>query len=215
MFSAVRLVPSESLYASSVPDFLPDAPGRSTTSFSGLAQGAFGVPASTEGMIYQQPLHLWGLTLGVLADFLDMLPPHNAVKLWTYPTFVTPDLRVFIYLFTRSVRNNNAGDLSSGSWLSQSSPRRRRPSQTAMDATSQAIAVTEGEPTSLAHNNVGIGGLGVGADPKHAVAKLLSGYYERMNVAIGVFLFYRALLGAGVGFWLYRMWRKRTQRSML
>jgi 8-oxo-dGTP pyrophosphatase MutT (NUDIX family) len=197
MFSAVKLIPSESLYASSVPGFIPE--GNESAFFSGLATGAFGIPSSTT--CSQPPLILWGLTLGVLADFLDMLPPHNAVKLWKYPTFTVLDLRIFVYLFTRSLRKNNAGDLSAGTW----------PSQTAVDATSQAMAVSEAEPSKLAHNEAGISGLGIGPNPNHAVGKMLSGYYDRMNVAIGAFLMYRVLLGSAMTFWIFKLWRQQRR----
>ena len=130
-----------------------------------------------------------------------MLPPYNAVKLWRYPTYTPPDLRFFIYVFTRSLRKNNAGDLSCGTW----------PSQTAVDANTQALAVSEAEPRHLAHNEAGIGGLGIGSNPKHAVGKLLTGYYERMSLAIGVFLIYRAVLGSAAVFWLSRLWRRQRR----
>jgi len=206
MFSAVNLIPSESVYASSIPGFVPEKGGDAPGPVSGWAQAPYGIPHSSQSLAFQQPLLLWGLTLGVLADFLDMLPPHNALKLWRYPTFTTPDLRLLVYLFTRSLRKNNAGDLSAGTW----------PNQTAVDATTQAIAVavSETEPTPSTHNRVGIGGLGVGSDPRHAVGKMLSGYYERINVAIAVFLAYRTILGAAIATWLYRTWRRRRQSNL-
>lgn len=204
MFSAVQLTPSESLYATSIPGFVPDGGDPTGKLFSGLAEGSFGVPSSSAGSLaHQQPLLLWGLTLGVLADFLDMLPPYNAVSLWRYPTYTMPDLRLLVYLITRPVRKNNAGDLSTGSW----------PSQTAVDATTQAMAVSEAEPRRLAKKNeVGIGGLGVGSHRQPAVGKLLSGYYERMSLAIGIFLVYRTLLGSAALYWVYRTWRRRQIR---
>lgn len=204
MFSAVQLTPSESLYATSIPGFVPDGADPTAKLFSGLAEGSFGISSSSAGSLaHQQPLLLWGLTLGVLADFLDMLPPYNAVSLWRYPTYTMPDLRLFVYLITRPVRKNNAGDLSTGSW----------PSQTAVDATTQAMAVTEAEPRRLADSNeVGIGGLGVGSHRRPAVGKLLSGYYERMSIAIGVFLVYRTLLGTAFLYWFYKAWRRRQLR---
>ena len=208
MFSAVQLTPSESLYATSIPGFVPDGGDPTAKLFSGLAEGSFGVSSSSSGSLaHQQPLLLWGLTLGVLADFLDMLPPYNAVSLWKYPTYTMPDLRILVYLITRPVRKNNAGDLSTGSWPSQVA------SQTAMDAETQAMAVTEAEPRYLANNSeVGIGALGVGSHRQPAVGKLLSGYYERMSLAIGVFLVYRTLLGSAAVYWVYRAWRRRRAR---
>lgn len=204
MLSAVKLVPSESVYASSAPGFIPS---KGESAFSGLAEGSFGIPSSNQGLAHMQPLMLWGLTLGVLADFLDMLPPYNAVKLWEYPTFTPPDLRVFVWLFTRSMRKNNAHDLSAGTWPYKN--KRRRASQTAMDATSYARAVTEGEPTKMSEKNeVGIEGSGIGSNPQDSVGRLLEGYYHNMNIAIAAFLVYRVAAGSAIVYYGMRFWRK-------
>jgi 8-oxo-dGTP pyrophosphatase MutT (NUDIX family) len=221
MFSAVSLIPSESVYASSIPGFIPDSKQKPIISnYSHI----YGTPESSKSLAFQQPILLWGLTLGVLADFLDMLPPYNAVALWRYPTFTTYDLRFMVWLFTRNLRrgnDRNVGDLSAGTWSAtgpskseepgpvREARRRRRPSQTAMDVTSQAVAtVSEAEPAHLRHNAVGISGMGVGTKTK-AVGHYLTGYYERMNVAIAVFLAYRTVLGAGVVYGLLRLWKGR------
>lgn len=210
MFSAIRLLPTESIYASSIPGFIPEKGGDQLSTVSGWAQAPFGVPSSSKSLGYQQPIILWGLTLGVLADLLDQLPPYNAVKLWKYPTFTVPDLRLLVWILTRSFRKNSAETFSSGSW----------PSQTAMDATTQATAVSTSEPrgggehTPFHKDSVGIGGLGVGKDPQHAVGRLLHGYYERVNVAIAVFLTYRVAVTAGVAVWIYRYWRRRRGANL-
>ncbi|KAJ9604616.1 hypothetical protein H2200_010730 [Cladophialophora chaetospira] len=242
MFSAVRLLPTESVYASSIPGFIPTEGGDNLSTLSGWAQAPFGVPSSNSKakdlLTFQQPLILWGLTLGVLADLLDQLPPYNAVALWKYPTFTVPDLRLIVYIMTRQFRKNTAEAFSSGSFYSQKPGSRRRPSQTAMDGTSQAIAISpdppptmgpetssvaisdepKGETTaqksgkraSFNKHDVGIGGLGVGKSPEHAVGKLLHGYYDRLNWAIGAFLIYRTVLTAGSVWWLVRLWRRRN-----
>ena len=245
MFSAVRLLPTESVYASSIPGFIPTEGGDKLSTLSGWAQAPFGAPSSNtiqkNALTFQQPLILWGLTLGVLADLLDQLPPHNAVALWKYPTFTVPDLRIIVYLMTFQFRKDTAEAFSSGSWYSQQHPRRRRPSQTAMDATSQAIAVSGAEQApaigehstsvplasveetdsrsrnpkkrmSFNQASVGIGGLGVGKSPEHAVGKLLHGYYERVNWAIAAFLAYRTVLTAVTVWWLARRWRARHSK---
>lgn len=219
MFSAVKLVPSESVYASSIPGFIPTEGGDNFGTVSGWAQAPYGVPESSKSLAFQQPILLWGLTLGVLSDFLDQLPPYNAVRLWKYPTFTVPDLRFLVYLFTRNLRHNTAETFSSGSW----------PNHTAIDATTEAIpivpndtvpTVSEAEPIKLARresldkHRVGIGGLGVGPDPKHAMGKMLAGYYEKVNVAIAVFFIYRTFATAGVAFYAYKLLKARKQAHL-
>lgn len=191
-FSAIQLIPSESLFSSFTDGFILENAKKPSNLISKVAQAEFGIPASVN-----QRLLLWGLTLGVLADLLDMLPPYNASKLWIYPNFTTPDLRAIIYLLTFRIRRNNAGDLSSGTW----------PSQTAVDSTTQAVAVSEAEPRSLAHDAVGIGGVGSG--------RSLSGYYDRISISIAIFLAIRATLGSLALAWLFKFWRKRRQQNRL
>lgn len=194
-FSAVRLIPSESVYASSIPGFIPE-PSKDSALFFGLARGSFGLPSSATR---SGPLLLWGLTLGILADLLEMLPPHNAIELWQYPTFTTPDLRFLIFLFTYKLRKDNARHLSDGTW----------PSQTAIDASTVAVAVSEAEPHPAKPNDVGIGGLGVGGRPSHALSLMLSGYYERIDIAIAVFLVFRMGIAGALGYLTLRAWKAR------
>lgn len=220
-FSAIRLVPSESLYASSVQGFIPsDRKDGPAALYTGLATGAFGVPNSSNPLSHEQPILLWGLTLGVLADLLDMLPPHNAVSLWRFPTFTPPDLQFLIWLVTYTVRKNNADELNTGTIPKKANASQKvaAGNQTAVDGTTAAVsmppAVSEAEPTRLAaKSEVGIGGLGVGTKTKHAVGKLISGYYERMNIAIVLFLLYRTATGAAGAYWLYTKLRARRARS--
>ncbi|ORY55254.1 NUDIX hydrolase domain-like protein [Pseudomassariella vexata] len=202
VFSAIRLAPSESIFASSIPGFIPST---GETRLEMFLEGAFGIAPKEKkkGLTHQQPLLLWGLTLGILADLLDMLPPHNAVDLWRYPTFTAPDLRLLVWMLTRGSRQNNAGDLSAGTW-----PSSRLASQTAVDATTEAIAVMEPK-SELKRNEVGISGLAVGSQRQDASSKLLAGYYERINVAVGVFVAYRTILGSAAAYWVYKMWHNR------
>jgi len=119
LFSAVKLVPSESIHCPSASGFGPVAPSlpykNSLTSTVASALHAtkkqFGIaaphPSSTD-----QPLLLWGLTLGVLADFLELLPPHDALSLWTYPTFSAWDVRVAVWALSWRFRHAKAEKLA-------------------------------------------------------------------------------------------------------
>ncbi|KXJ86927.1 hypothetical protein Micbo1qcDRAFT_236674 [Microdochium bolleyi] len=235
-FSAIRLCPSESVHASSIPGFVPSAAAGETRVQSFL-EGALGItpPAKKAGLAYQADLLLWGLTLGVMADFLDMLPPYNAVRLWLYPTFTVPDLRLLVWLLTRGLRKGNAGDLSAGTWAREVPPTAAAARSgeggggaggniTAVDDTCVAVpgaaettslpaadannAITSDKrpPPRCRKNDVGISGLGLGADParRDSVSRLLVGYYERISVAIVVFLAYRTALAGGLGWWAWR-----------
>ena len=209
VFSAIQLVPSESTYASSIPGFVPETDHPPTV--SDWVQGQYGVAESSQALAHQQPLLLWGLTLGVLADFLDTLPPYNAVALWRYPTFSVPDLKFLVWLCTRGLRRGNAGDLSGGTW----------PSNTAGDSQTQAVAVTGDEPASMvyqelqerARNTAGISGNGV-SKSNDALSRMLVGYYDRINVALGVFFAYRTIAGTAAGVWLYRYWKLRKSSKL-
>jgi len=119
LFSAVKLVPSESIHCPSAPGFGPVAPSlpyknsliSSAAGVLHATEKQFGVaaphPSSTD-----QPLLLWGLTLGVLADFLELLPPHDALSLWTYPTFSAWDVRIAVWALSWRFRHAKAQKLA-------------------------------------------------------------------------------------------------------
>lgn len=209
MFSAVRLIPTESLHCSSIPGFISEDSSQDSSSslahwFTSSLRSQPGASASTE-----KPLLLWGLTLGILADFLNELPPHNAVYLWKYPTFTTPDLRWLLSMISYSLRKRNLQRLNSGDGLNQ----------TAVDSHTAAIAVPTQSRSDQENIVEGIGGRGVRSyygqvshtDPRyqsHAVGVMLDGYYDRVQLAIAVFLAIRGILGSAAILFLIR-WLKR------
>lgn len=156
------------------------------------------------------PLLLWGLTLGILADFLDMLPPHTAVQLWNYPNFTSPDLRLLINILTYQLRKRNVHQVRFGA--------RRRPSNTAIDGETAALPVVE-EHESDDRNQVGIGGLGVGRyygssdkssdGSAYAVGIMLRGYYEKVRVALYIFVAWRVTLGSVAALCVWRYLRRK------
>ncbi|KAH0372902.1 L-lactate dehydrogenase, partial [Aureobasidium melanogenum] len=97
-FSAIQLLPAESLYCHESPtddsNHHKIAPPRNVLKRLLNFSRSPVLPPPPQ----HRPLILWGLTLGVVADFLDLLPPHNALELWTYPTFTMPDMgKVYTY----------------------------------------------------------------------------------------------------------------------
>ncbi|KIV98376.1 uncharacterized protein PV09_09788 [Verruconis gallopava] len=110
MFAAVRLIPSESVYCSSIPEFLPPEPLHSeplSLNYTAPLWGRGRLPPAPA----DSPLLLWGLTLGIMGDFLDMMPPYNALRAWTYPTFTTLDVRIILHLMTHWYRKEREREL--------------------------------------------------------------------------------------------------------
>ncbi|KAJ5693269.1 hypothetical protein N7462_002692 [Penicillium macrosclerotiorum] len=208
-FSAVRLLPSESQHCTSIPGFVPDGSERDKPSLVNRFK-TWCLSNQADSGDRNRPLLLWGLTLGVLADFLDMLPPHTAVQLWKYPTFTSQDLGLIVSILTYNLRKRNAREVKMGA----------RPSDTAVDSETAAVPVTS-DANGHDHNEVGIGGLGVGryygpgdrgADgTSYAVGIMLRGYYQRLRMAIIVFLAWRMTIGSAAVFAAWRFYRRRLQ----
>ena len=105
LFPAVQLVTAESLYCSSTQEFLSDKlPQISNPS------GLKSLVTESLPSIFKRipepnhPLLLWGLTYGIVTDFLDLLPSHDTSKLWAWPTFSHWDIRFVLWLMTYRFR---------------------------------------------------------------------------------------------------------------
>lgn len=195
-FSALKLIPTESLYCSSEPGFLPDQTPQGPASLLGtLGISPSGAASAEKGRV----LLLWGLTLGVFADFLELLPPHNAVELWKPPTFTAPDLRLLASILTYSIRKRNA----------QTAKNVKRPSETAADDTTIALHLEE--------NAAGNGDIDKDATGghQHAIGIMLHGYYDRLRLAIAIFAAWRFLAGSVGSYYLFRWVRRRYLASRL
>ncbi|KAI9374578.1 NUDIX hydrolase domain-like protein [Aspergillus egyptiacus] len=206
-FSAIRLMPTETLQCNINLK-------RSVEAIPVLRKCKSWFTTGHGSNVQNQPLLLWGLTLGILADFLDMLPPHTAVQLWNYPNFTSPDLRLLVNLLTYRLRKRNIQQVKFGA--------RRRPSNTAVDGETAALPVVEMDDKDD-RNQVGIGGLGVGRyygpsdkspdGSAYAVGIMLRGYYQKIRIALYIFLVWRMAIGSVAAFWLWRYFRQRSLAS--
>ncbi|KAL4911984.1 hypothetical protein BDW62DRAFT_195674 [Aspergillus aurantiobrunneus] len=205
-FSAIRLNPAETLQCGvNVQRSLATA---ETTTWLQVLRSTICKPQHSSNQA--PPLLLWGLTLGILADFLDMLPPHTAVQLWNYPNFTSPDLRFIVNLLTYHLRKRNMRQVKFGA--------RRRPSNTAIDCETAALPVVEAHERDE-RNQVGIGGLGVGRyyglsdrnpdGSSYAVGIMLRGYYQKVRVALYIFVAWRTAVGSVAAFYVLRYLRRR------
>ncbi|KAK4631935.1 hypothetical protein CLAFUW4_03304 [Fulvia fulva] len=121
MFAAINLEPTESLHSVESPaqDTLQDNRHARLGRIDQLNELGSRLwrsdlfnqfpPPKNDG-----PLLLWGLTLGVVSDFLDLVPPHNALELWTYPSFTPLDVRFAVWLLTYNFKNRKRAELQSG-----------------------------------------------------------------------------------------------------
>ncbi|KAL4868243.1 hypothetical protein BDV12DRAFT_170020 [Aspergillus spectabilis] len=204
-FSAIRLSPTETLQCGI--NLKRSLEATQTTTWLQRFKSLLFKSQQTSNQT--PPLLLWGLTLGILADFLDMLPPHTAVRLWKYPNFTAPDLRLIVNLLTYQLRKRNMHQVKFGA--------RRRPSDTAIDGETAALPVVELEKDD--RNQVGIGGLGVGryygpSDKSpdraaYAVGIMLRGYYQKIRLALYIFAAWRLAMGYVAAFCFWRYLRRK------
>ncbi|KAK5703019.1 hypothetical protein LTR97_003965 [Elasticomyces elasticus] len=216
MFAAINLLPTESLHSAETPapDTGANAGGvrvednrHNPPTYSSRAKALASRVYRSD--IFNQyptqptegPLLLWGLTLGVIADFLDLLPPHNALTLWTYPTFTPLDVRFWVWLLTYRFKERKRVELQAGSSVMM-----HRPS---FGGASESLASSSDGKAGVARKEVeervdetGLHGLGTGSGVggvdlgvrgrKAAVATMLEGYYDIVRRAVGVALVGRA-----------------------
>ncbi|KAI7227134.1 hypothetical protein KC330_g8532 [Hortaea werneckii] len=130
MFAAINLLPTESLHSAETP--APDTGVQlqdnrhiqepSPLSIAGLRKSLSQLTNPDSNPPKQDsPLLLWGLTLGVISDFLDLIPPHNALELWTYPTFSPLDVRFVVWLMTYRFKQRKRAELQAGTAVPSSS----------------------------------------------------------------------------------------------
>ena len=112
LYGAIRLVPAESIFCSSVQGFIPgEARVSHLSTVKKQMTAAFnaGHAGSSDP---RRPLLLWGLTYGIIADFLDLLPAYDISKIWTWPTLSSTDVRCMIWIMTYRFRKGKMRDLA-------------------------------------------------------------------------------------------------------
>jgi len=210
LFAAVRLIPSESVYSSFEPGFLPAGPRKDSDWLSRPMRikswwlGDASESASSEG-----PLLLWGLTLGIISDFLELLRPETALELWTWPTFAPWDVRFTIWLMSFSFRERKLREAC----LS------KRDVPAAIEEGLDAIALPDDRAHENGYAGSGIGGLGVGKvfgnldHPSRtlgssAIMVMLEGYFVLLRRAVFLALIMRVGVSSAIVLSLFRRYRR-------
>ncbi|KAF2491895.1 NUDIX-domain-containing protein [Lophium mytilinum] len=185
MFAAVRLLPSESTYCSSIPGFIPEL--EDSAGVIGSIKGWW--TGDTAATTTQKPLLLWGLTLGVISDLLEHIPPHKAMDMWTYPTFTSWDVRITLWAMSYRFRKQKAIEMGQAAEIPAGTEENMKvPKQD-----------PQGMPVEEEPGEVGIGGLGVGrhwgrsrrdalGSRGSAVNSMLEGYYPIVRKAVATAL---------------------------
>lgn len=199
MFAAIHLVPSNSTYCATIPDFIP-AGGPPDAGVLGKVKEVLRGPEGRN--IGKPPLLLWGLTLGVVSDLLEHIPPHNALELWTYPTFTNWDVRFVMWVMSYRFRAQKAAEMST---------------QTALGLDASPVPILDAEVEEKP-GEVGIAGLGVGRSwgrtrrakmvtRNATVNSMLEGYYPIVRKAVATALAVRIGFVVGLAVVLGRKYR--------
>lgn len=184
MFAAIDLVPSESLHSVETPaadspiqlqdnrHVLPSWTSHINTFLSRIYRSdvfnQYPIPPR-EG-----PLLLWGLTLGVVSDFLDLIPPHNALTLWTYPTFTPLDVRLIVWLMTYRFKERKRAELQAGTVILH------KPAFGGVSESLASSAMMVERPDETGFHGLGTGSaVGDVKNKKAAVTTMLKGYVDR------------------------------------
>lgn len=231
-FAAVRLIPTESLYCSSVPGFLPCSSPPASPSPRALANSTNLTAAEPQHATLlatlthhlrslntrpdrpgaDKPLLLWGLTLDIAADFLDMLPPHNEASRWEYPTYTPLDIRLVSWLVTYSFRRRKRIAIERGASVEGRGLARV---EVGLDAVASSRGVAEAIEESSERTDIGEGGGQVSKARRgqrglrtSAVRVMLDGYFDILRKAVILAVVLRLGVGAAVGLALWRRLRR-------
>lgn len=162
------------------------------------------------------------MTLGVVSDFLEHIPPHNALELWTYPTFTSWDVRFVMWAMSYRFRRQKSLEMSSVT--AHSSTMAGEQDLPGFGSEAVGPLFSEGEESRAKPGEVGIAGLGVGRGWGQtgrakmvargaAVNSMLEGYYPIVRKAVATALVGRVSLVALLAFvaWKKVEWKRLSK----
>ena len=191
VFGAVKLKPTESLYSDRVFESAPKA-----SSLNSIRNKISYLSDSNQADPDEQQLLLWGLTLGILADLLELIDRTATARLWSWPTFSPWDLRILIWLLNRKFQSRKIRELTIV-----------RPPQ---DHQTSEICIDGLDNTSYSRS---IRHTMKGSEAGIAGMMLLAGYTNRLRGAVIVGLLMRVTFGAIVLFYGLHKYHGYLSRS--
>lgn len=193
LFGGINLQPTESLYCSTDIGFIPEtrSPATWTESATQIISSAF-TGGRTQHVENDRSLVLWGLTMGIMADFLEMLDIHGTSKLWYWPTFSPLDLRAMIWLLTYRFRSQKLRELTATTG-------RPGPNDVRVSGFDGTTVTTSSMRRSTGSESGIAGGL------------LLEGYFDRLFMALYVALLARFGLTFALTAFVVRRYRRRIK----
>lgn len=195
LFSATQLIPAESLHCSSVPDFLPNERSPSSQHCSLFHRiKAWLAISSSPDCTSQGRLLLWGLTMGIVTDFLRPFDSDDTSNFW--PTFSPWDFRCTVWLFTYSFRARKLQELRVDGHSSQS--RQANNTHTELNGFDlDTFSASASTPQKVL--------------PSSTIGNLLDGYYNLLKKAVIMTL----LLRLGFGMLVIVLLRRKFSRRYL
>lgn len=193
IFGAVKLKPTESLYCRSISAAVPERKGSLFFNVMSIISKKAFLGESPRYDEDDQPLLVWGLTLGIMADVLEMVDLRATSRLWSWPTFSPWDIRVVIWLLNRRFQSRKIQALTTMS----RDPGYQPPDEIqigSLDDTTYSTSVKR---------------RGKGSEAGVTGMMLLAGYTDRLRRAVIVALLFRVAFGAASATWLIRRWRSR------
>lgn len=188
VFAAVKLKPTESLYSNPTTDLVQQidrpSPLRATISHVSKILSLGIAPSDPD----EQPMLLWGLTLGIMADILEKLDFGATSRLWSWPTFSPWDIRFVIWLLNRNYHARKIRELS------------ETPSH------SDGVKVSGLDDTTY---STSVSSRSRGSEAGVIGMMLLTGYTERLRRAVIIALCLRFVLGATLTITLVRRYLRR------
>lgn len=148
----------------------------------------------------QQPeLIMWGLTLSVLTDFLDLLPPHNAIALWSYPTFSAPDLAVILAWLNRGHKTKTNDTVSVRATRRRARPASERAQMRHQARIERRLARAERKKEAgEAYAETVVHAIGEDGEMDYVGVAMLD-FYAKIRTAIGLTIGFRCgVLGIGL-----------------